>query len=228
MNGRLWTKKELRYLKKHYSDTPTWKLAEQMNRSKCAIFGQAYKLALKKSEAFLNSPFSGRLPAGFKGGVKTQFKPGHIPHNKGKEGWQAGGNSIKTRFKKEHRPQNWHPIGSHRFSKDDYLQIKVTDTGYPPRDWKCVHVILWEQHHGPVPEGFIVIFRNKNKTDINIENLECISRAENMRRNTIHRMPKPLADVIRIRGVLNRQINKREGRHEKQDRRSEKSSVCHH
>jgi hypothetical protein len=28
-----------------------------------------------------------------------------------------------------------------------------------------------------------------------------------MARNTIHRLPKPLADVMRLRGALNRRIN---------------------
>ena len=52
MNGRLWTKKELRYLKKHYSDTPAWKIASDMGRTKSSICGQVAKLELYKSKEF--------------------------------------------------------------------------------------------------------------------------------------------------------------------------------
>ncbi|MFW6284152.1 MAG: HNH endonuclease signature motif containing protein [Desulfosalsimonas sp.] len=109
------------------------------------------------------------------------------------------------------------PVGSERVTKDGIRQRKVTDTGCPPRDWKSVHGLLWEKHYGPVPAGYIVVFKNGDRADIRIDNLEMISRAENMRRNTIHNLPEPLAEVCRLRGVLNRHIKKREREHEEQD-----------
>jgi hypothetical protein len=45
---------------------------------------------------------------------------------------------------------------------------------------------------------------------ITLGRLELISRAENMRRNSYHtRYPKEVAQLIQLRGALNRQINKR-------------------
>ncbi len=207
MNGKAWTAKEVRLMRKLYRDTPTFKVAEALSRSERSIYGQAKKMKLKKSKKFLQSPYSGRMRPGSRRGEPKRFKPGHIPFNKGKKGWSAGGRSVKTRFKKGHRPQTWVPIGSKRITKGDILQIKVTDTGYTPHDWKSVHSLLWEAHNGPVPEGHIVVFRNKNTRDIRIENLECITRAENMRRNSIHHLPEALADVCRTLGVLHRHIH---------------------
>nr|WP_288356107.1 HNH endonuclease signature motif containing protein [uncultured Pseudomonas sp.] len=89
-----------------------------------------------------------------------------------------------------------------RFSKEGYLQRKVTDTGYPPRDWKGVHILLWEEAHGPVPSGHCLAFRDGNKRNITLENLELITRAERMRRNTIHRYPPELKGAIRTLGRL--------------------------
>lgn len=43
--------------------------------------------------------------------------------------------------------------------------------------------------------------------EITVDRLECITKGENMRRNTLHRYPKEIADVIRARAVLNRRIN---------------------
>ncbi len=156
------------------------------------------------------------------------FEKGNVPHNKGRKGWQAGGNSSKTRFKKGIRPHTWVPVGSERFSKEGIRQRKVTDTGPSRRDWKSVHSLLWEEHYGPVPKGHIVVFRNGDRADIRIDNLELITREENMRRNTIHNLPEELADVCRLRGMLNRRIRERSETNEKQDRGSERSPVRHH
>jgi hypothetical protein len=51
--------------------------------------------------------------------------------------------------------------------------------------------------------------------EITLDRLECISRRENMQRNTVHNYPAPIPQLIQLKGALQRQINKRE-RHEKQ------------
>ncbi|MCS8378253.1 HNH endonuclease, partial [Pseudomonas aeruginosa] len=61
-----------------------------------------------------------------------------------------------TRFKKGQKPHTWLPVGSTRISADGYLQRKISDTGYPPRDWKGIHILLWEEHFGPIPTGHCV------------------------------------------------------------------------
>jgi hypothetical protein len=64
-----------------------------------------------------------------------------------------------------------------------------------------------------VPAGHIVVFkpgqRTKELNEITADRVECISFAENMKRNTRHNLPKPLSDLIALRGALTRQINKR-------------------
>ena len=42
-----------------------------------------------------------------------------------------------------------------------------------------------------------------------LDRVECITLAENMKRNTRHNLPKELADTIALRAALTRQINKR-------------------
>ena len=147
----------------------------------------------------------------------TRFKPGHRPHNKGVKGWQAGGRSAETRFKPGNRTGKaarlYQPIGTERITKEGYLQRKVNDDMPLQRRWKMVHHIIWEESYGPIPKGHVVVFKNGDRQDVRIENLELISRVENMKRNTIHRLPPELAEVCRIKGVLTRKINQR-GRHE--------------
>lgn len=205
---RPWTDAELYRVVEFYPEIPTHELAKVLGRSCSAVYWAAYGLGLRKSQAFCASPASGRTTG--RQGIGTRFPKGHRPWNKGMKGFDAGGRSKETRFKKGHRPQTWRPVGSYRYSHG-YLQQKITDTGYPPRDWKAVHVLLWEKHHGPVPDGHVVIFKNGRKDDIRIENLELLTRGENMRRNSFwNNYPPELAKVIQLRGALNRQINQRE------------------
>jgi len=209
---KLWTDQENRFLKLHYPDTPTYQLAEKLNRSTRSVYHHAYALGIQKSKEFLDTPMSGRLRAGNRCGEPTKFKPGHKPHNAGVKGWQAGGNATKTQFQPGHRPHNSVPVGSERVTKDGIHQRKVSE----PNNWRSIHALLWEKHQGPVSKGCIVVFKNGNSSDIRIENLEMITRGENLVRNSINNLPKPLAEVCRLRGVLNRHINKKRRAHEKQ------------
>lgn len=193
---RIYTEEQAAFIVTHYKDSSVADLTRLFNRR----FGDSKTQRQIKTFVHNRGIVSGRT---------GRFENGHVPHNKGRKGWCAGGNSIKTRFKKGSRPQTWVPVGSERTTKDGILQRKISDTGYPPRDWISVHSLVWEEHHGPIPKGHIVVFKNGDRADIRIGNLELISRAENMRRNTIHNMPPALADVCRLRGVLNRHINKR-------------------
>ena len=78
-----------------------------------------------------------------------------------------------------------------------------------------MHILLWEGHYGPVPINQCVCFMDGNKAHIALDNLELLTRAERMRRNTIHRYPEELKSAIRAIGKLKRTI--REAEHEKQD-----------
>lgn len=84
-----------------------------------------------------------------------------------------------------------------------------------PRDWKGIHILLWEEHFGPIPTGHCVCFKDNNKQNVVIDNLELITRAERMRRNSIHRYPPELKSAIRVISKLKRTIQEVE--HEEQD-----------
>ena len=122
-------------------------------------------------------------------GKAHRFKPGHATWNKGTH----IDNGAWHRFEKGHTPWHTRPVGSERVDKDGITHRKIAD----PNVWRPVHVLLWEQHNGPLPDGCFVVFANRDQTDIRIDNLVCVDRAENMRRNTIHRYPAELVSTIR-------------------------------
>ncbi len=115
---------------------------------------------------------------------------------------------TETQFKPGNKPHTWKPIGSTRYSKEGYLQRKVSDTGYPPRDWVGEHILMWQRAHGPVSPGFAVCFRDGDKAHLTLDNFELISRRGLMRRNTIHNYPPELVDVIRLNGALKRRLGR--------------------
>ena len=212
-NGRrCWERLELSKLKRLYPHQPSVDVAAALGRTLSSINAMAAWLGLRKTARYLASPAAHRFD-GLKG-IGTRFRKGHRPWNAGMKGWKAGGRSKLTRFKRGHRPWDWQPVGHERVTKDGVLQRKVTDTGYTPRDYKAVHAIVWEEHFGPIPEGHIIIFKDRDRRNFDRANLQCISRAENMRRNTIHRYPPALKQAIRLAGKLNRRI---EAAREKQD-----------
>lgn len=74
-----------------------------------------------------------------------------------------------------------------------------------------MHLLLWEEVHGQIPDGHALVFKDGDKTHITLDNLELITRAELMRRNSIQRYGKEIASLVQLRGVLLRQINRRNG-----------------
>lgn len=216
MTKRPWTAAETHLLTTLYPDTPTKDIAKQLSRTDRQIYSKASALGIKKSEAYLASPHACRLLRGDNVGVNTRFKPGVKPWNKGKP-HPSRGRSAETQFKKGEMTgaaqHNYVPIGSTRITKYGSLERKTTDDPdmYPARRWRPVAHLVWEAANGPIPDKHVVRFKPGAHTtiesEITIDRLECISLAENMRRNTMHRYPKEIVDAIRSRGVLNRRIN---------------------
>jgi len=217
MARKPWTQEEISVLIKDYQDTSTNELAERFGRTLKSVCTKAFDLGLRKSEEYMSGPNSPGWKPGNSLGRATQFKKGSIPHNKGKKGFDPGGRARAVQFQPGSKPHNWLPVGTERINDAGYLERKETDTGNPAKDWIGVHRLLWIEHHGPVPKDHYVVFRNGDKTDLRIENLEAITKREQLARNSVHRFPEELAKLCQLKGALQRQINKRMKADEKQN-----------
>ncbi|BBT16256.1 hypothetical protein WP8S17C03_23050 [Metapseudomonas otitidis] len=211
-NRTPWSTEDIELLCSRYPEEATEAIALDLGRPISQVYGKARHLGLRKSVEFMASHLARHLDGSQ--GVEHRFRKGVKPWNTGLKG-QTIGRMAETQFRPGSKPFNWLPIGSLRTTQDGYLQKKVTDTGYSPKDWVGVHILLWIEHNGPVPEKHCVIFKDGNRTNVVLENLELVSRAERMRRNSIHRYPPELKDAIRAVGRLKQAI--REAEHEKQD-----------
>jgi len=221
---RHWTLDELEQLAR-FPHTSTLELARDLGRKPAHVYQKAYSLGLRKAPEYLDDTARSGRTDGQRGGA-TRFKPGHRPWNTGHKGWQVGGRSVETRFKPgrpPHETRNYVPIGTYRISHDGYLEQKTTDDRSlaPARRWVGVHRLVWEAAHGPVPRGHAVAFLPGRRTidaeQITLDGLELVTRAEMMRRNSLHNLPPELAQLIQLRGALNRKIRNRTKAREEQD-----------
>lgn len=114
-------------------------------------------------------------------GRNTKFKKGCASWNKGKKIPMDRITEAfkKTQFKSGNLPHNTLPVGSERLTKDGYIEVKIA----MPNVWKGKQIIIWEEHNGPVPDGYVIVFADQNKLNLSIDNLICISRSELVRMN---------------------------------------------
>lgn len=108
-------------------------------------------------------------------GYSACFKPGHHPTHGFTPGHIPEG-SKRYWFRKGIRPHNTLPVNTTVVDSDGCLKIKVAE----PNVWKRIHVMVWEEHNGPVPKGCAVMFRDGNRLNCDIGNLILVTRQELM------------------------------------------------
>lgn len=201
-----------KYIKKNYLIFPVKTLAKKINKSHTFVQDRLKKLGLKIPRKIIEQRIH-----------QSRFQKGIVPATKGMK-WdeymskQGQENSRKSQFKKGEIPPNKRHYRDRMITlhTDSKTQRKYWWIRISMREWKMYHVEIWERENGPVPPGYIIVFKDKNSLHCVIENLESITLAENMRRNTLHNLPEELKSTIHLIAGLSRKIN----RYEKQDRRS--------
>ena len=209
MVKRKWTKEEIKILLRDYQDPNIFSadIAKRLDRTLPQVYNKARKMGLKAP--LERNRLAGKLGTNHPNAVAHRFKKGSVPPNKGKKMSPEVYEKVKeTMFKKGHSPVNHREVGSERINVDGYIEIKVAE----PNRWKLKHRIIWEQVNGEIPKGYNVQFKNHNPQDCRIENLYLICRTDQMRteNSLVAKYPKEMQEVIRLKGVVNRVIHKKE------------------
>lgn len=144
---------------------------------------------------------------------ESRLKKGNVPINKGKK-WdefmseQGQINSRATMFKKGHIPHNAKEadgaISIRKYSDGkQYKSIRVS-LGV----WKMLHVHMWEQANGPLPDGHILIFKDGNSLNCTLDNIECISRVEHgiRCRQQYYSLPDELKEIVTLNYKIKKQL----------------------
>jgi hypothetical protein len=199
---KTWIKEELAFLREAYPDMDTKTIAEILGRSAPSVSRKACSMGLLKSPEYTHNLNERRA-----------FKPGQVPWNAGKPGYH-----MKTigpqHFKKGNvsgaAKAGEQPVGTEKVNYNGYRVVKVSSTGKKREKWKYAHHLVWEQNFGPIPEGQIVVFKNRDKTDLRPENLECIDRKQHAASISIANYPPELRSLIAQKGHLTRELKKHE------------------
>jgi len=196
---RPWTEADVRHLRALYADTPSKTIAQALGRTTHAVGMKALALGLCKSADYLaNQP--------------GRYKPGNTPASKGKPRPTIG-RAGETQFKPGNKPSSTLPVGSYRINADGHLQQKVSEaSGSNSKRWRGVAELVWVAAHGPLPPKHIVVFKPGQKTavlgQITLDRVECISLAENGRRNHPRNKHPELAKIVQLKGAITRQIRR--------------------
>lgn len=165
MAYKFYTIREIRFIQDHYEQKgPAW-IADQLDRSRRAIGLRGRKMGLK-----------------YKGPKISVFEKGAEPWNKGMHYSPKG--SEKGRFKKGDQPANTREPLKPYLRNDhgaQYWFIKTESGKIMP-----YHRFIWETAVGPIPKGYVVIFKDRDTMNLDLNNLDCISRAENIKRSACH------------------------------------------
>jgi hypothetical protein len=118
-----------------------------------------------------------------------RYSQANRPWNKGRNGYQPGGASIATRFRRGHRSPKEVPVGSYKQDDDGYWYLKVGDdqpANFSRRNWRAVHRLTWEGVHGPIPRGHVVVLLDGDPDNcLDPSNCACISRSVLIRLNAM-------------------------------------------
>lgn len=189
---RKFTPEEDEFLKQNYLTIPCKRMSKMLGRA---------EVSARQRLKLLGYVVPPEVAANFRRG--TQFKKGEPAHNKGQKMSPEMYEKVKaTMFKPGHITHNTKYDGHERLSKDGYIEVRVSKGRY-----KLKHRKIWEDSFGKVPAGHVVIFKDNNRQNCDINNLELITRKENMIRNkTLPNYPRELQKVEYLRTQLKSKI----------------------
>lgn len=199
-----WTERQINFLRKHYADMTAEEIAVKTSHTKYSVLNMARKLGLKKSREFLQR--WGHHVNETAGSRRHRFQKGHVPANKGKRMEEYMSEDAiervrKNQFKKGRLPHNTRDVGTDCVHADGYVYHK-TKGGTVAK-----HRLIWSQHHGEVPEGYVVAFRDGNRQNCDIGNLYLLSREDNARRRVLEETPEARAMRMgKVRDARNKSI----------------------
>jgi hypothetical protein len=196
------TAKEIKFLKENYLAMPVKRMATRLGRSHTFVQLRLKALGLVVPREIIEKWIT-----------ESRIKKGDAPPNKGRKMAEymsaaAIRASKKTRFKKHHLPHNTRYDGCVTIRTDN-RGVKYKFIRCSKNNWIPLQRYIWEQKKGPIPKGGKIVFKDKNPMNLKISNLKLVTSKQLMKLNSLHNYPKPVAELIQLRGALNRQINKR-------------------
>ncbi len=164
-------------MKHQYSDEENYFIIQNAKGISCKELTKRFNKKFKTNVSE-NSIKIKKSKLGVKSGIVTKFEKGQIPFNKGMKGYmkpEQYEKCKKTMFKKGHIPHNLKPVGSERKNKKCGMLVKSKE-GF----WTTKSRYIYEQKYGKIPDGYKIIFADRNINNFDLDNLVLVSNAEAM------------------------------------------------
>jgi len=173
---RSWGPDKIAWLREHRDGGPIGEITQRLN----AHFGST-----STPEMVANACKRYGIPAGSSG----RYAKGARPWNQGLDGYNPGGASIATRFRRGNRPHTEVPVGSYTQDDEGHWYCKISDNPPPAlsrRNWVAVHRLTWEGVHGPIPSGHVVVLLDGDPDNcLDPSNVAAVSRSVLVRLNAL-------------------------------------------
>ncbi len=199
MGHKPFTKNEDKYIKENYLTITIGNLSKQLGRSYFGVRNAMKRMGLVLPQDILEARKS-----------MCWIKKGSISFNKGKKqteymSKEAIARSIPFRFQKQHLPHNVKYDGYEHLTKDGYIEVRVA-----LRKYVLKHKLIWEAANGKIPPKHCIWYKDGNKQNVTLDNLEMISQAENLRRNqeSFRSLPPEIQEAQGLINKINRKIKK--------------------
>ena len=159
-----WTEREIEYLKEYYPTTTAREVGKALYRTEDAVRVKAKALGIRSERKVFNN--------------HGRFKKGNVPWNLGLKGVNG---TSSTQWKKGHKTWNKRPIGDVWERDEKGYKCKFIKT---ERGIERLSHYNYRMHTGKeVPKSHVIRFKDGDSLNCDIDNLLCISRAENAMMN---------------------------------------------
>lgn len=122
-------------------------------------------------------PWAAKNLQGHRHKSTSRFTKGRTPWNYGIKGTHL---SPKSEFKKGRASDSRAEIGDVRERKckggHQRAFVKVSE----PSGWRERAKVVWEQHNGPIPKGYVIHHKDRDTLNDKVENLEALTRADHI------------------------------------------------
>lgn len=182
---------EIDFIKENWETMTGYEIAEHLHRNASSVYQKGWAIF-----------GTGKKPVIREKKHNNGFQKGHTPWNKGKKAKEK----PKTAFKKGNVPWHTKPIGHIAFRSSGkshpYYYIKTA-----AHKWELLHHVIWKKHHGEIPKGHILRFKDGNQKNTDISNIECVSKAKHMKMNLNREKASKTAQIKKEGGFINAIIN---------------------
>ena len=98
------------------------------------------------------------------------------------------------------------PIGA-TYDNGDRTLVKVAS----PDVWRPLHNQVWEQANGPIPEGLLVVAKDGNLKNVDLQNLCLRTFSEHVVRScpNYRHLPEEIVDILHLQNEIKKEIKRR-------------------